>query len=87
MRGAIPSLPQYTFMTWCSVKAQGQLYIFTFLAEWTRHAEINSEISDELKVDDSIEGDITCRNKVKIHVHRMGERSGPNEIQSCKTTG
>jgi hypothetical protein len=31
MRGAIPSLPQYTFMAWCSVKkeAQGQL-IFTF---------------------------------------------------------
>jgi hypothetical protein len=26
MRGAIPSLPQYAFMAWCSVKAQGQLY-------------------------------------------------------------
>jgi hypothetical protein len=23
MSGAIPSLPQYTFMTWCSAKAQG----------------------------------------------------------------
>jgi hypothetical protein len=28
MRGAIPLLPQYTFMTWCSVKAQGQLYLY-----------------------------------------------------------
>jgi hypothetical protein len=28
MRGAIPSLPQYAFMAWCSVKAQGQLYIY-----------------------------------------------------------
>jgi len=29
MRGAIPLLPQYTFIAWCSVKekAQGQLYI------------------------------------------------------------
>jgi hypothetical protein len=27
MRGAIPSLPQYAFMAWCSVKAQGQLFL------------------------------------------------------------
>jgi len=27
MRGAIPPLPQYAFMVWCSVKAQGQLYL------------------------------------------------------------
>jgi hypothetical protein len=26
MRGAIPPLPQYASMAWCSVKAQGQLY-------------------------------------------------------------
>jgi len=31
MRGAIPQLPQYAFMAWCSVKkkkAQGQLYLY-----------------------------------------------------------
>jgi len=27
MIGAIPSLPQYASMAWCSVKAQGQLYL------------------------------------------------------------
>jgi hypothetical protein len=27
MRAAIPPLPQYASMAWCSVKAQGQLYI------------------------------------------------------------
>jgi hypothetical protein len=27
MRGAKPPLPQYAFMAWCSVKAQGQLYL------------------------------------------------------------
>jgi len=27
MSGAIPRLPQYTFMAWCSVEAQGQLYL------------------------------------------------------------
>jgi hypothetical protein len=27
MSGAIPPLPQYAFMAWCSVKAQGQLYL------------------------------------------------------------
>jgi hypothetical protein len=29
MRGAITPLPQYAFMALCSVKAQGQLYLFT----------------------------------------------------------
>jgi hypothetical protein len=28
MRGAIALLPQYALMTWCSVKAQGQLYLY-----------------------------------------------------------
>jgi hypothetical protein len=28
MSGAIHPLPQYAFMAWCSVKAQGQLYLY-----------------------------------------------------------
>jgi hypothetical protein len=28
MGGAIPPLPQYALIAWCSVKAQGQLYLF-----------------------------------------------------------
>jgi len=32
MRGAtIPLLPQYAFMAWCSVKTQGQLYLYLLL--------------------------------------------------------
>jgi hypothetical protein len=27
MSGAIPPLPQYASMAWCSVKEQGQLYL------------------------------------------------------------
>jgi hypothetical protein len=30
MCGVIPPLPQYAFMVWCSVTAQGQLHLFTF---------------------------------------------------------
>jgi hypothetical protein len=30
MREAMPLLAQYAFMAWCWVKAQGQLYTFTF---------------------------------------------------------
>jgi hypothetical protein len=38
MRGAILELPQYAFMTWCSVKkVQGQLY-FTFTLPVSRLA-------------------------------------------------
>jgi hypothetical protein len=28
MSGAMPPFPQYAFMAWCSVKAQGQLYLY-----------------------------------------------------------
>jgi hypothetical protein len=28
MGEAVPALPQYAFMAWCSVKAQGQLYLY-----------------------------------------------------------
>jgi hypothetical protein len=31
MSGAIPPLPQYAFMAWCLVKAQGQLYLYLYL--------------------------------------------------------
>jgi hypothetical protein len=31
MSGAIPPLPHYAFMAWCSVKAQGQLYLLSYL--------------------------------------------------------
>jgi hypothetical protein len=31
MSGAIPPLPQYAFMVWCSVKAQGQLLLMLYL--------------------------------------------------------
>jgi len=32
----VPPLPQYAFMQWCLVKAQGQLYalLFTLLPVW-----------------------------------------------------
>jgi hypothetical protein len=29
---AVPPLPQHAFMAWCSVKAQGQLYLLSY--EW-----------------------------------------------------
>jgi hypothetical protein len=31
MSGAIPPLPQYAFMAWCSVEARGQIYICLYL--------------------------------------------------------
>jgi hypothetical protein len=38
MSGAIPPLPQYAFMVWCSVKAQGQLYLY-FTQVYGEHGE------------------------------------------------
>jgi hypothetical protein len=34
MSGAIPPLPQYAFIAWCSVKALGQLYLQLFISLW-----------------------------------------------------
>jgi hypothetical protein len=34
MSGAIPSFPQYAFMAWCLVKAQGQLYLYDEYSRW-----------------------------------------------------
>jgi hypothetical protein len=31
MSGAIPPLPHYAFMAWCSVKAQGQFFLYLCL--------------------------------------------------------
>jgi hypothetical protein len=33
MSGPIPPLPQYAFMAWCSVKAQGQIYLYLYECE------------------------------------------------------
>jgi hypothetical protein len=30
MSGAMPPLPQYAFTAWCSVKAEGQLYLLPY---------------------------------------------------------
>jgi hypothetical protein len=34
MREAIPPFPKYAFVALCLVKAQGQLYLFTFITRW-----------------------------------------------------
>jgi len=31
MHGAIPQIPHYAFKLWCSVKAQGRLYLYLYI--------------------------------------------------------
>jgi hypothetical protein len=38
MSGAIPQLPQYASMAWCSVKEQGQLYLYLTLQSYSHKA-------------------------------------------------
>jgi hypothetical protein len=40
MHGSILPLPQYVFMAWCSVKAQGQLYLY--LNVYSKYEVLNS---------------------------------------------
>jgi hypothetical protein len=48
MSGAVPPLPHYAFMAWCSVKAQGQLYLTLLSKRIT--ADRNRDISEILSV-------------------------------------
>jgi len=32
MHGAVPPLPQYSFVVWCLVTAQGQLYFYLIIS-------------------------------------------------------
>jgi hypothetical protein len=34
MRVAVPPLPQYVFMAWYSVKAQGHVYLYLYLSRY-----------------------------------------------------
>jgi len=45
MRGAIPPLPQYAFMAWCSVKARGQLYLLPLPVPLPLPSYVNSFLS------------------------------------------
>jgi hypothetical protein len=40
MRRTIPPLPQHAFMAWCSVKQQGQLYLYHH-HQWRSHGKIS----------------------------------------------
>jgi hypothetical protein len=47
MHEAIPPLPQYAFMAWCSVKAQGQLFNLDLVAvQKVRWVEGGSQPAD-----------------------------------------
>jgi hypothetical protein len=35
MHGDMPPLPQYVFMAWCSVKAEGELHLHVYLFTFT----------------------------------------------------
>jgi len=39
MRGAIRLLPQYSFLVWCSIKAQGQLYLYFYIPVYLQLSE------------------------------------------------
>jgi len=47
MRGAIPPLPQYALMAWCSVKKQRDSFIFTFNFTTTKCEGLGYKISLE----------------------------------------
>jgi hypothetical protein len=50
----IPPLPQYAFMAWCSVKAQGQLYLYLYhimKAYWRVEVWLQAFLTSELDGD------------------------------------
>jgi hypothetical protein len=50
MNGTIHPLPQYAFMAWCLVKAQGQLYLFYLLLLYVGNRGSSVSIETRLRV-------------------------------------
>jgi hypothetical protein len=77
MSGAIPPLPQYSFMAWCSVTAQGQLYIFTFVVPclWVSPYETKTCVSQFVL-------DFTCPNVCKGNIFSYSEGMRHNGAQN-----
>jgi len=46
IHGVVPRLPQYTFMARCSVEAQGQLYLYSFLLNRLQHSFFSLVLND-----------------------------------------
>jgi hypothetical protein len=51
MSGTIPPFPQYAFMAWCSVKAQGQLYLTFYQPGGLFYAAAPRPASREIRLD------------------------------------
>jgi len=49
MSGTIHPLPQYAVIVWCLVKAQGQLYLFTFIKTSEREAGLSPLSRTDIK--------------------------------------
>jgi hypothetical protein len=59
--GAIPPLSQYAFMAWCSVKAQGQLYLFTFYIDVNKYIYVPNMVY--LNSDSVVYMVLSCSNQ------------------------
>jgi hypothetical protein len=72
MSGAVPPLPQYAFMAWCSVKkAQGQLYLYLYI--YLYHIII--------KLDHSLDHFKLSFHPVQESLKRASEWSSPCWVQ------
>jgi hypothetical protein len=56
MRGAIPRLPQYAFMVLCSVKAQGQLYLYLYVESYALTQSVQKGIC-------TLQGNVPIRSR------------------------
>jgi hypothetical protein len=68
MRGSLPAFPQYIFIAWwCSVKAQGQLYLYVYLNTVSIHKLVTN-----LKHNLSYSKDVACIVYIYVAVISFG---------------
>jgi hypothetical protein len=72
MRGATYLLPQYALIAWCSVKAQGQLYLYLFTL-MSRSSSVS--IETRLRLEDW--GSILGRGNDGVLLFATASRSAP----------
>jgi hypothetical protein len=70
MCGAIPPLPQYAFMAWCSVEVRGQLYfLYLYQLIWKYLHENMRHISSELIINSVT---VSLYVTITVSLHKIG---------------
>jgi hypothetical protein len=85
MRGDIPPLPQYAFMAWCSLKAQGQILPFTFYVAY-QNFKSKRNVKDGPQLHSPAESNVDSPQSYSVHTTSIFLSSAVLMVSLMKST-